>query len=115
MFEIEFSIWLASKKQWVHLVKVISLSTVPRVGEFIKFENRVVGDYFGWKISEVTYRENGKIEVSTELLDNIDQRMYSFEEDEEFQEYYESYLAEGWISPHGIKANTQFVCRQPKA
>lgn len=115
MFDIEFSIWLASQKQWVHLVKTIQLVAVPRVGEFMKFNNHIVGDYFGWKVSEVTYRENGKIEVSTELLDNIDQRMYSFEDDEEFNEYYESYLAEGWISPHGIKPNKQCKNLKPKA
>ncbi|WP_087026405.1 hypothetical protein [Thaumasiovibrio subtropicus] len=111
MIEIEFSIWLASKLNWVHLVKKIHMPCVPRVGEYMKFRNKEEGDYFGWKVTEVTYRESGSIEVWTELLDNIDDRMYSFEEDEEFQECYKSYLAEGWTSPHGIKVNTRYQNR----
>jgi hypothetical protein len=105
MINIEFSIWIASKQNWVHLVKTISMHSVPRLGEYMKFRSEKLGDYFAWKVSEVTYREDGKIEVSTELLDNINNRMYSFEEESEFQEYYEAYLSEGWVSPSGKKTN----------
>lgn len=109
MIEIEFSIWLASKKKWVHLVKEISLPIVPRVGEYVKFKSEALGDYFSWKVTQVTYREDGgRIEVWTELLDNIDNRMYSFEEECEFEEYLEGYLAEGWKAPTGIRPNTQY-------
>ena len=106
--DVEFSIWLASKTRWVHLTKAITLPTVPRVGEFMKFRNEKLGDYFAWEIREVTYREQGEIEVWTELLDDVDGRGYSFEEENEFDEYHESYLAEGWRSPHSVKPNTRY-------
>ena len=115
MIEIEFSIYLASKKEWVHLRKNIRFPAVPRVGESIKFNNSVVGDYFAWTVKQVTYRENGVIEVMTDLLDNINCRMYSFEEHDEFLEFYHSYLDEGWISPRGVKVNTQYLNRKKEA
>lgn len=105
MIEIEFSIWMATKENWVHLSKSIKLPVVPRVGEYMKFHSDLIGDYFAWKVIQVTYRENGSIEVWTELLDNIDNRMYSFEEDSEFQEYLLAYKSEGWITPQGVKSN----------
>ena len=103
--QIEFSIWLASKTRWAHLNKTISMLSVPRVGEFMKFKNEEMGDYFAWEITSVTYREPDKIEVWTELLDNIDDRGYSFETEEEFDEYFESYLAEGWLCERGVGPN----------
>lgn len=109
LIEIEFSIWLASKTKWVHLTKNISLASVPRVGEFIKLNNNTVGDYFTWEVKDVTYQENGIIQVSTELLNNIDERMYSFEDDAEFIEYFNSYLKAGWQSLHGVKVNRHFI------
>ena len=84
------------------------MGSVPRVGEFLKFQNEEVGDYFAWEVTEVTYRESGTIEVWTELLDNIDDRGYSFEEEAEFDEYYESYLAEGWQSERGVGPNNRY-------
>ena len=107
--DIEFSIWLATKTRWTHLTKVIHMPVVPRVGEFMKFQNAVVGDYFAFQISEVTYREGGRIEVWTELLDNIDNRMYSFEDEEEFDVYFNSYLAEGWQCPRGVGPNRRLA------
>jgi len=106
--EIKFEIWLASKTRWAYLHKVIPLPVVPRVGEFIKFNNKEMGDYFAWEISAITYRESGEVEASTELLNNIDERMYSFEEEVEFEEYFQSYLAEGWVCEFGVKPNTQY-------
>ena len=111
--ELEFSIWLATKTRWAHLTKVIAMPTVPRVGEFLKFRNAVVGDYFAFRVSEVTYREGGVVEVWTELLDNIDNRMYSFEEEDEFDEYVNSYLAEGWQCPRGIGPNQRLRITAP--
>jgi hypothetical protein len=103
--DIEFSIWLATKTRWAHLTKVIAMPVVPRVAEFVKFRSAAVGDYFAFKVSQVTYREDGMIEVWTELLDNIEGRMYSFEDESEFDEYYGSYLAEGWSCSKGIGPN----------
>ena len=103
--DIQFSIWIASKTRWAHLTKVISMPTVPRVGEFMKFTNKEMGDYFGWEVSSVTYRESGEIEVWTELLDNVDERWYSFETEEEFDEYFGTYLAEEWQCERGVSEN----------
>ncbi|OAN19876.1 hypothetical protein A3K86_00030 [Photobacterium jeanii] len=108
MIEIEFSIWLASKENWVHLTKNIKFPSVPRVGEYVKFSSASLGDYFSWRVTQVTYRENGYVEVWTELLDNIDDRMYSFEDDCDFQEYLLAYQTEGWVAPYGVKENTRY-------
>jgi hypothetical protein len=81
---------------------------VPRVGEFVKFDNKEQGDYFAWRVTQVTYRESGKIEVWTELLNDVDNRGYSFEAEQEFDEYLKSYIAEGWRCYHGIKPNTRY-------
>lgn len=105
---IEFSIWLASKTRWAHLTKDIPMPVVPRVGEFMKFHNNSVGDYFAWEVTQVTYRESGNIEVWTELLNDIDNRKYSFEDEEEFDEYFQSYLSEGWRCARGILPNNRY-------
>ncbi len=108
MISIEFSIWIASKTRWAHLVKTIDLPAVPRMGEFVKFHNDVQGDYFAWKVSQVTYRETGQIEVWTELLDNVNDRNYSFEQETEFDDYYHSYIAEGWSCERAIVPNRRY-------
>ena len=106
--DIQYSIWLATKTRWAHLIKTIPMAVVPRVGEFMKFNNAEVGDYFAWKVTQVTYRESGAIEVWTELLDNVEERGYAFENEEEFDEYFKSYVAEGWLCPHGVGPNNRY-------
>ena len=81
------------------------MPVVPRVGEFVKFKNNAVGEYFPYKVKQVTYRETGEIEVWTELLENVDERGYSFEQEEEFDEYFASYLAQGWNCSRGVHPN----------
>ena len=107
--KVQFSIWLATKTRWAHLTKWIDMPVMPRVGESMKFRNEKMGDYFAFKITGVIYREDGEIEVWTELLDNIDDRMYSFEEEDEFDEYFNSYLAEGWSCERGIGPNKRYA------
>ena len=106
--KLDTSIWIASKSRWAHLTKVIDLPSVPRCGEYKKFNNREVGDYFNWRVTEIYYHENGQIEIWTELLDNIDNRGYSFESEEEFDEYYNAYIAEGWVCKRGPRENTRY-------
>ena len=81
------------------------MPTVPRVGEYVKFRNAEQGDYFAWRITDVTYREAAEISVSTELLDDVDDRGYSFETEDEFDNYFRSYVTEGWRCERGISAN----------
>jgi hypothetical protein len=106
MFDLEFSIWIASKTRRSHLTKTIKMQAMPRVGEWIKLKNDVVGDYFAWKITEITHRECGHTEVSTELLNNTDGRGYSFENEDEFDEYFQSYISEGWACELGVSKST---------
>ena len=107
MFDVTFGIWMASRTRWVHLRKLIKLHAVPRVGEFVKFNNDSVGDYFSWTIREVCYRESGEIFISTELLDDIGGRGYSFEDEDELDEYFSAYIDEGWVTSRGITENTR--------
>ena len=83
------------------------MRAIPRIGEFVNFTNNKQGDYFSWKVTEITYRESGDIDIRTELLDNVDNRGYSFETEDEFDAYYQSYLHEGWQSKKGIVENTR--------
>ena len=112
MIEIEFHIYLASTTRWVHMVKLIEFAAVPRVGDFVKFQNGEVGDNYAWDVTDVTFREPGKIEVTMGLLNNVDDRWYSFEDEAEFNEYCNSYIAEGWSAPGGVSKNTRFVNRK---
>lgn len=105
--DLEFSIYFASKSRWAHLTKVIPLPVVPRVGEFVKFETPQLLDYVAWEITQVTYREKGVPELMTELLDNIDGRGYSFEDEDEFDEYYAACLQAGWECSRGPTKNTR--------
>ena len=107
--DVEVSIYLATRTRWAHLTKVVSLAAVPRVGEFIKLRNRELGDYFGFAVTEVTYRECGGIEVMTGLLDNVENRLYSLEEEHELDEYVTSYLNEGWKCDRGIGRNNRLL------
>jgi len=112
MIPIQFNIWLASKTRWAHLAKTISLPAVPRVGEFLKFRNAQQGDYFAWQVSEVTYRETGTIEISTKPLNDADERGYSFEDEAEFDEYFRSYIDEGWQCERGIGPNRRIAAQR---
>jgi len=38
-------------------------------------------DYYSFKVLDVIYKESGDIEVITDQLDNVDDRMYSFKEE----------------------------------
>jgi len=106
--KIKFHIYLATKTKWAHLTKIIEMPVVPRVGEYMKFTNEEMGNYFAFPVIDVEYKESGEIEVMTDLLDNIDKRMYSFDENNEFEEYYQSFLKEGWVCGRGIGPNRRY-------
>ena len=104
--QIKFSIYMASKTRWAHLTKTISMPSVPRVGEFIRFANEEEGDYFKWRVMEVTFRgSSGRFEIMMDLLNNADERGYSFEDESEFDECFDSYLTEGWQCERGVGPN----------
>lgn len=83
------------------------MQAIPRVGDFVKFTLEGEDDYVPWRVPAITYRESGAIEVSTELLDDLDGRGYSFEAEEDFDETVKEYQTSGWHCPHGIRANTR--------
>lgn len=91
------------------------METIPRVGEFVKFTLQGEDDYVPWKISEITYREAGSIEIWTELLDDVDGRGYSFEDEEEFNEALAMYLASGWDCPRGVRPNKRVKQQRSQA
>jgi hypothetical protein len=105
--DVEFHIWIASKSRWAHLTKVISMPVIPRTGEFVKFHAPKISDYVPWKITQITHLESDGIEVWTELLNDIDGRSYSFENEAEFDEYHAAYVTAGWQCPRGITQNTR--------
>jgi hypothetical protein len=107
--DLEFSIYLATKTRWAHLTKIVSLPALPRTGEFVKFRNERMGDYFAFQVTSVTFREGGAIEVTTDLLDNVHNRMYSFEDELELDDYVASYLNEGWKCERGIGPNHRIL------
>ena len=107
---ITFHIYLATKSKWAHLSKTIEMQIVPRIGEHVKFNNNDMGDYFGFTVLDVTYKESGEIEIITDLLENIDNRMYSFgdEDEDEFNDYYTSFIREGWNCARGVGPNRRY-------
>lgn len=106
--KITFSIWIASKTRWAHLEKDVDMPVIPRVGEYMKFSNAVVGDYFSWKISQITYKESGEVDVWTGLLEDSEGCGYSFDAEDEFDEYYASYVNEGWRCERGQGKNRRY-------
>jgi len=104
-----FCIYLATKTKWAHLTKTIDMPVVPRVDEHMKFTNAEMGDYFGFKVISVVYRESGEIEVMTDILNNVDERMYSFDDEGEFEEYYQSYLQENWVCEKGVQPSRRYI------
>ena len=103
---ITFAIYIESRTRRVRLEKSIKMSYIPRVGECMKFKNEEEGDYFGWRISSITYRErNNEIYIMTEIMKTFghipDEESDKKENEEEFDSLYSSYIKEGWISPFG--------------
>jgi hypothetical protein len=107
--DIEFSIYLATRTRWAHLTKTVSLAALPRAGDFVKFNNEKLGDYFAFEVASVTFREGDRVEVMTELLGNVDNRLYSFEDERELDEYVATFLSEGWVCERGIGPNNRLL------
>jgi hypothetical protein len=63
--DVVVDIYLASPTRWAHLRRTLDLHAVPRVGEHLKLRNAEMGDYFPFRVVEVTHREGAAIEVMT--------------------------------------------------
>jgi hypothetical protein len=88
--------YLDSETRLVLLEKYIDFHAMPRVGEFVKFINAEMGDYFAFRIDEVTHREGHEPALGLDRLPPRDGRQAAFNEDD-LDEYTDSYLAEGWL------------------
>lgn len=88
-------LYLDSPSRLVLLEKRIEFHALPRTGEFFKAANRKMGDYFGFRIGEVTHRETTGPELMLDRLPPSDGRDTAFTE-QELDEYVASYLVEGW-------------------
>ncbi len=88
--------YLDSSSRLCRLQKELEFHALPRVGEWLKFANAEMGDYFGFRVAEVTHREGGYPELMLDKLTPEDGKTSAFDE-EELDEYVASYLATGWV------------------
>ena len=95
MIACQVRMYLASPTRLCLLEKTVSFHTVPRTGESLKFTNRKMGDYFAFRVGEVTHREGSAPEL---LLERWVKSSAEFEvlDEKELDEYVASYSAEGW-------------------
>jgi len=80
------------------LEKDVEFVSMPRVGEWLKLRNEKMGDYFAFRIREVTHREGRSPDIMLELMLDADGRpeFSGREGEEELDEYVQSYVEEGW-------------------
>jgi len=87
--------YLDSPSRLVLLEKTVDFHALPRTGEWLKLANSEMGDYFAFRVAEVTHREGSLPELMLDRLSAPDGKSTAFDEDE-LDEYVTSYLAEGW-------------------
>ena len=87
--------YLDSPTRLCRLEKVVEFETLPRVDEFLKVANRELGDYFPFRVVEITHRENALPEMMLGRLPPGEGKQAAFGE-MELDEYVQSYVAEGW-------------------
>ena len=58
MVEVDAVMYLVSSERIARLEKCMPFSVMPRVGEFVKINNREEGDYFAFQVTQVTHRES---------------------------------------------------------
>jgi len=95
MIKASVRMYLASNTRLASLDKTVDFMAMPRVGEFIKFNNKKMGSGFDFAIADVIHVEDGNPEIMLELWSDED-RYNLFEDENELDEYVESYEAEGW-------------------
>ena len=96
-FQAEVSMYLVSRQRIVRLQKTLAFDVFPRSREFFKVRNAKMGDYVAYQIVQVTHREGLIPEIwiyATSLEDG--KTSVAFFEDDEIDEWTESYVTEGW-------------------
>ncbi|XPS88377.1 uncharacterized protein Dvar_63960 [Desulfosarcina variabilis str. Montpellier] len=77
---------------------------------WVKLKNEKMGDYFPFRIAEVTHREGSLPEKMLQpLMEN--ETEYEYFEEDELDEYIESYKIEGW-SLESVKENKAFINKE---
>jgi hypothetical protein len=98
MFDTEVSLYLVSRIRLARLQKTLAFSALPRLREYVKVRNREQGDYFAFSVVQITHREECPPELWLHLTRFVDGRsVIDFFEDEDLDEYIESYKQEGWL------------------
>ena len=87
--------YLNSPTRLCLLERVVEFHALPRAGEWVKFANTELGDYFGFKVAEITHRQGGFPELMLDRLPPESGSQAAFDESE-LDEYIASYVAEGW-------------------
>jgi len=88
-------LYLDSPTRLCLLEKTIVFHTMPRVGESLKLANRELGDYFPFRVAEITHREASGPELMLDRLPPPDGKSAAFDE-AELDEYVAAYAVEGW-------------------
>jgi hypothetical protein len=97
MVDADVFLYLVSRSRIARLQKRLSFSVLPRLREFVKVRNREEGDYFAFSVVQVTHREDDVPELWLQLTSLVGGRsVVSFVEDDELDEFIESYKQEGW-------------------
>jgi hypothetical protein len=98
MVDADVFLYLVSRPRIARLQKRLSFSVLPRLREFVKVRNREEGDYFAFSVVQVTHREDDVPELWLQLTSLVGGRpVVSFVEDDELDEFIESYKQEDWI------------------
>src|SRR5688572_26939324 len=95
MLQCLVHLYLDSPSRLVLLTKLVEFHAMPRVGEWVKLANAELGDYFPFRIGEVTHREGSWPEVMLDKLPAQHAALAAFSE-VELDEYVASYLVDGW-------------------
>ena len=97
MIAAEVSLYLISMDTIALLQKTMMFSSLPRVGEFVKLNNRQMGDYFSFSVEQVTHREDDMPTLWLHLIRKSNgTTTVDFIATEEIPEYIDSYKNEGW-------------------
>jgi len=110
MIKAKVQLYLVSEKRLGYLTKEIDFQCLPRTNEWVKLKNEKLGDYFGFKVDEITHREGALPEIMLQpLMKN--EFEYDFFEEDELIEYIDSYKEEGWEL---ISLKTNTTCTNEK-
>lgn len=90
------NLYLASDMRLACMQKEVDFAGLPRTGEWLKVRNEKTGEFFPFEIMEVTHREGAIPEIVLGLLKKNDKEYKHFNDNQELEEYIQSFTSEGW-------------------